>query len=144
MFFGKAAGRTSPVTAEARSPLNPGMRRFALAASAAALAACSAALANAGGTHGPGFRLADASAACRLESGSLVCRSLGVRAGLSLPGRGTPRAVSERVWWDASTPVLRRWSRGGIACRATGGALVCTNATGATVRVGSGQIAVAL
>lgn len=120
------------------------MRRIALAASAAALAACSAALAQAGGTHGSGFRLADASAACRPEGASLVCRSLGVRAGLSLPGRGTPSVATERIWWDASTPVLRRWSRGGIACRATGGALVCTNASGAAIRVGPRQIAVAM
>lgn len=120
------------------------MRRIALVTSAAALAACSAALASAGGNHGPGFRLPDASAACRVEGGALVCRSLGVRAGLSLPQRGTPRAVDERIWWDASTPVLRRWSRGGITCRATGGALVCGNASGATIRVGPAQIAVGL
>lgn len=120
------------------------MRRIALVLLAAALAAFGAAFAYAGGAHGRGFRLPDASAACRVESGTLVCRSLAVRAGLSLPARGAPRAVDGHIWWDASTPVLRRWSRGGVDCRATGGAIVCTNAGGATIRVGPRQIAVAL
>ncbi|MGZ4389402.1 MAG: hypothetical protein ACXVZL_08490 [Gaiellaceae bacterium] len=120
------------------------MRRIAPIAFAAALAVVGAAFAYAGGAHGPGFRLPDASAACRVERGTLVCRSLAVRAGLSLPAHATPRAVGGHIWWDASTPVLRRWSRDGVNCRATGGAIVCTNAVGATIRVGPRQIAVAL
>jgi hypothetical protein len=120
------------------------MRRIGLILVAAAVAAVATAFAYAGGAHGRGFRLPDASAACRVESGTLVCRSLGVRAGLSLPAHGTPRAVGGHIWWDASTPVLRRWSRGGVDCSATGGAILCTNAAGATIRVGPRQIAVAL
>lgn len=120
------------------------MRRIALVVFGAALVSCWTAFAAARGGRGPGFRLPDASAACRLERGTLVCRSLGVHEGLALPARGTPRAVGVRVWWDASTPVLHRWARDGVACRTSGGAILCTNATGATIRVGSRRIAVAL
>ncbi len=80
-----------------------------------------------------GFRLPDASAACRAQGPSVVCRSLGVRAGLALSGRSAPRTAREPIWWDASTPVLDEWSSGGVACRAAGGELVCVNGAGAGI-----------
>ncbi len=111
---------------------------------AVAVAAGFAAFAQAKGGHGRGFRLPDASAACRAEGGVLVCRSLGVRSGLALPARGAPRAVEAPVWWDASTPVLHTFSRDGVACRDAGARIVCRNASGATISLGAQQIAVAL
>ena len=111
---------------------------------AAGLAACSVAFAHAGRGPARGFRLPDASAACRVEAGTLVCRSLAVPRGLALPGRGTPRAVRAPIWWDASTPVLHRFVYEGVSCRIVGQALVCRNASGAAIEVGPRQISVAL
>jgi hypothetical protein len=119
------------------------MRRAVLLAFVLVVAAAGAAFARAGGGHAGSFRLADASAACRVEGAALVCRSLAAPAGLSLPARGAPRAAPEPGWWDASPPVLRHGSRGGISCRADGGAILCTNASGATISLGPHQIAVA-
>lgn len=119
------------------------MRRLLLPA-ALALAACSLAFARAGGGEPSAFRLADASAACRLERAQLVCRSLAVRPGLALAAHGGPRTVRAPIWWDASTPVLRRWSGDGISCRTSGDAIVCRNATGTTIALGPRQIAAAV
>jgi len=121
------------------------MRRLLLPVAAAALAACCTAFAHAGGGDpSAGFRLPDASAACRLQGGGLVCRSLAVRAGLALGSRGAPRTVAAPIWWDASTPVLDRWSRGGISCRLSGAAILCRNGSGTSISVGARQIAAAL
>jgi hypothetical protein len=97
-----------------------------------------------GGGQATAFRLPDASAACRLDGPRLVCANLGVRSGLALPARGTPRAVPARVWWDASTPVLHRWSRDAVTCRVVGAAIVCHNGSGAAITVSGAHIAVAL
>jgi hypothetical protein len=120
------------------------MRRTSLFATFAAVAVCSAAFAWPGGGGADGFRLPDASAACRVEGATLVCRSLGVRSGLALAGTGTPRAVDAPVWWDAGTPVLRHWSQNGIDCRAAGGSILCRNEQGASISLGPAQIAVGL
>jgi hypothetical protein len=120
------------------------MRRLLLVLPALALAASSLAFARAGGGAPEAFRLADASAACRTDGGALVCRSLGVGKGLELPAAGIPRAIDAPVWWDASTPVLHAFDRDGVACRVSGGAIVCHNAAGATIAVGPRQISVGL
>lgn len=120
------------------------MRRAALVLVLILVAALSAAFAWEGSPAPTGFRLADASAACRLQGEQLVCANLRVRSGLVLPGRGTPHAVGARVWWDASTPVLRRWKHGALNCDADGGAILCRNASGASISVGPARIAVAL
>jgi hypothetical protein len=52
--------------------------------------------------------------------------------------------VPAPVWWDASTPVLHRFSGDGIVCRTSVGAIVCRNATGATISLGPRQIAAAV
>jgi hypothetical protein len=120
------------------------MRRFSLPVLAVLAAACSAAFTWGGGQPPGGFRLADASAACRVQGARLVCANLTARSGLALPGRGGPRAVDARVWWDASTPVLRSWRHGALSCRADAGAIVCHNGTGAAISVGGAQLSVAL
>jgi hypothetical protein len=118
------------------------MRRLLLPA-AVALAACSLAFGRAGGGEPAAFRLPDASAACRADGARLVCRSLAVRRGLALGARGLPRTVAAPIWWDASTPVLRRWSRDGVSCRTSGAAIVCRNESGAAISLGPRQIAAA-
>jgi hypothetical protein len=97
-----------------------------------------------GGGPVTAFRLPDASAACRLDGVRLTCANLTVRSGLSLPAQGTPAAVPARVWWDASTPVLRHWSRNGLTCRADGETILCRNASGASISLDGSHIAVAL
>lgn len=92
-----------------------------------------------------GFRLQDASAACRLEGDAIVvCRSLAVRQGVALGRRGEPRAAREPIWWDAATPVRDEWQHAGIQCRATAGELVCVNEAGAAISAGPAGIAAAL
>jgi hypothetical protein len=113
------------------------MRRFSLPVLAVLAAACSAAFAWGGGHAATSFRLADASAACRVQGARLVCANLTARSGLSLPARGGPHAVD-------ATPVLKRWRHDGLTCRADTGAIVCHNATGAAISVGPAQLSVAL
>jgi hypothetical protein len=119
------------------------MRRVSILLALLAVAASTAAFAR-GGHAATSFRLADASAACRLDGTRLVCANLRVSSGLLLPGRGTPKAVPAHVWWDASTPVLRHWRRAGVTCNANGGAIRCHNESGASISVDGGHIAVAL
>jgi hypothetical protein len=119
------------------------MRRVGILICLVAVAACSAAFAH-GTPQTTSFRLPDASAACRLTGERLVCANLQVRAGLALPGRGTPRAVPAKVWWDASTPVLKQWAHGALTCRAAGAAILCVNANGASISVDGAHISVAL
>jgi hypothetical protein len=138
----RRAGCQYPETGSAAAPFYRRMRRLLFPA-AVALAACSLAF-HAGGGEPHAFRLPDASAACRVEGGQLVCRSLAVRRGIALAARGAPRTVPAPVWWDASTPVLHRFSGDGIVCRTSVGAIVCRNATGATISLGPRQIAAAV
>ena len=119
------------------------MRRVSIVVGLVVLAACCAAFAR-GGAPVTAFRLADAGAACRLTGERLVCSNLQVRAGLSLPASGTPRAVPAQVWWDAATPVLKRWTHGRLTCRVAAAAIVCHNASGASISVDGSHIAVAL
>ena len=108
------------------------------------VAAASGAAFTHGGAPPTTFRLPDASAACRLDGVRLTCANLSVRSGLALPTLGEPRAVPARVWWDASTPVLRHWSRNGLSCRTDTGTILCRNATGASISLDGAHIAVAL
>ena len=92
---------------------------------------------------GTSFRTADAGAACRVEGPALVCGSLGADRSLELRAGRTPRVVPELPWWDASTPVLRRFTHGGIACSLRRRAIVCRSGA-TTIRVDRGGFAVAL
>jgi hypothetical protein len=119
------------------------MRRPLLLLVALLAAAFGAALiAHAGAaTTSPEFRTPDAAAACRLERGMLVCSSLGSAGSVALQPRGTA-VVNRLPWWDASTPVLRRFRHGSISCRLSGPAIVCRNGNGA-IRVAADGFAVA-
>ena len=118
------------------------MRRIALVLALAVVAVSTAAFAYGGGRP-DAFRLADASAACRVDGSRVVCTGLGVHSGVALGGRGTPHAAPGRVWWDASTPVLHRFARGSVECSETGGSIECRNADGATITVAGDRIDVA-
>jgi hypothetical protein len=96
-----------------------------IAALAATLAAV--AIARAGAAGSAAFRTPDAGAACKVAGLSLVCSSLGSAGSIELRGKAGARVVIELPWWDASTPVLRSWHRGSIACRLAGGAILCRN-----------------
>jgi hypothetical protein len=119
------------------------MRRVSIVVGSIVLAACCAAFARGSG-QATAFRLPDAGAACRLAGERLVCTNLQVRAGLALPARGAPRTVPAQVWWDASTPVLKRWTHGDLTCSAAGPSIVCHNASGASLSIDAGHIAVGL
>jgi hypothetical protein len=95
------------------------------AALAATLAAVLIARAGAGGSAA--FRTPDAGAACKVAGLSLVCSSLGSPGSIELRGKAGARVVNQLPWWDVSTPVLRSWHRGAIACRLAGGAILCRN-----------------
>jgi len=73
------------------------------------------------------FRTPDAGAACKLEAQALVCQSLGSEGSLALRGAGQPTVVRRLPWWDASTPALKRWHHGGIACTLKSRSIVCRN-----------------
>jgi hypothetical protein len=109
-----------------------------------------AVVARAAGDDPPsGFRLPDASAACRMhhsgrEDATLVCRSLSVRTGVEISGRGSPRSATEPIWWDASTPVLERWHSKGVSCAVQGGQIACVNAAGNSISAGPPGIAASL
>jgi hypothetical protein len=120
------------------------MRRLILLSIALGVAAVAAALvarAHAG-PSGSSFRTPDAGAACRLETGGLVCSSLGSSGSVALPERGGAAVVDRLPWWDASTPVLGRWSHGELRCRLAGQAILCRNGSTA-VRVAADGFAVA-
>jgi len=108
------------------------------------LAAIAAALiAHAGSASAPAaFRTPDAGAACRAEGATLVCSSLASRQSVRLRGRGDAELVKRLVWWDASTPVLHRWSHGAVSCKLVSGAVICRNGNTA-IRVAGDGFAVA-
>jgi hypothetical protein len=119
------------------------MRRLAAAAALLGAAALAAAfVARAGSGSVTAFRTPDAGAACRVEAQALVCSSLASPGSVALRARAGAEVVSRLPWWDASTPVVRRWSRGGITCRLAGQALLCS-AGGTAVRVAGDGFAVA-
>lgn len=118
------------------------MRRLAVAAAVLVAALGAALAARAGAGSVTSFRTPDAGAACRLEAETLVCSSLGSPGSVALRSRAGAEVVRRLPWWDASTPVVRHWSRDGIACRLAGNALLCT-AGGNAVRVSGSGFAVA-
>lgn len=120
------------------------MRRLPVLLVAVLAAAFAAALiARAGSAAGPTtFRTPDAGAACRVTGTLLVCSSLGSPGSVALHAEAGARVVDALPWWDASTPVLRRWRHGAITCRAAGGAILCRNGTTA-IRVTAAGFAVA-
>jgi hypothetical protein len=117
------------------------MRRISLIVMLAGVVAVSAAFAFGGRSQPEGFRLADASAACRLQGMRLVCANLRARRGVALPARGEAKPVAARIWWDASTPVLGRWTRGGLSCRAAADVIFCRNASGTSIAVDPVRVA---
>jgi hypothetical protein len=119
------------------------MRRPLVLLVALVAAALAAALITRAGaaTTSPAFRTPDAAAACRLERGTLVCSSLGSVGSVALRPRGTA-LVRRLPWWDASTPVLRRFRHGSISCALSGAAIVCRHGV-AAVRVAADGFAVA-
>jgi hypothetical protein len=71
-----------------------------------------------------------------------VCSSLGSPGSIKLTAKDGAKVVDQLPWWDASTPVLHRWHRGGISCRLAGNAILCRNrSTG--IRVTAAGFAVA-
>lgn len=120
------------------------MRRLTVLLTAVLTAAFAAALIAHAGAASPsaGFRSPDAGAACKLESGALVCSSLGSPGSVALSARGAS-VVSRLPWWDASVPVLRVWRRGGISCRLAGGAILCRSGHTALRVTGAGFAVVA-
>ena len=92
-------------------------------------------------TPSNGFRTPDAGAACKLEKAVLVCSSLASPGSVALRAHGLPAVVRQLPWWDASTPVLHRFSHAGISCRLAGTAILCRGA-GAAVRVSRAGFAV--
>jgi hypothetical protein len=71
------------------------------------------------------FRTPDAGAACRAEGPALVCSTLRSTTSVRL---GRKAEIVDRLpWWDASTPVRRRWRHGSLSCRLLGQALLCSN-----------------
>jgi len=97
-------------------------------AALAATAAAAAFFARAGAAGDvTSFRTPDASAACRLEARRLVCSSLGSSGSVALRSMGAPTVVQRLPWWDASTPVLRSWRHGRLACTLRGKTILCRN-----------------
>ncbi len=88
------------------------------------------------------FRTPDASAACRAEGPAIVCSTLASEQSVRLRGEGGAELVKRLPWWDASTPVLRRWSHGTLSCKLVSGAVICRNGKSA-VRIAGDGFAVA-
>lgn len=108
-----------------------------LAAAAAAL------IAHAGHASAPAaFRTPDAGAACRAEGTAIVCSTLASAESVRLRGLGGAELVKRLPWWDASTPVLRRWSHGTVSCALVHGAVICRNGRSA-IRAASDGFSVA-
>jgi hypothetical protein len=91
-------------------------------------------IARAGSRGATEFRTPDAGAACRLSPRALICSSLGSTGSVALRRTAGARVVTTLPWWDAATPVVRRFRSGRISCRLSGDAIVCRNAT-AAIRV---------
>lgn len=110
---------------------------FVLAAVVAAL------IAHASRASAPAaFRTPDAGAACRAEGAAIVCSTLASSQSVRLRDRGGVQLVKRLPWWDASTPVLHRWSHGTVACTLVRSAVICRNGTSA-IRVATDGFAVA-
>jgi hypothetical protein len=107
-----------------------------------ALGLAAAMIARAGSTDSHAFRTPDAGAACRLAGTTLVCSSLGSEGSVALRPHGRARIVTRLPWWDAGTPVLRRWSRHGVSCSLSGRAIIC-RAGATTIRVDAQGFALA-
>ena len=88
------------------------------------------------------FRTPDAGAACRAEGPAIVCSTLASEQSVRLRGQGGAELVKRLPWWDASTPVLHRWSHGTVSCTLVSGAVICRNGKSA-VRVAGDGFAVA-
>jgi hypothetical protein len=116
------------------------MRRALIAAVCALAASSAGAIYAHAGEAGAAasFRTPDARAACRASGATLVCSSLGTTQSLALRAHGSPAVVRPLPWWDASTPVLDRWSRGPVSCRLAGHAIVCRNGASAFAVDGGG------
>jgi hypothetical protein len=84
------------------------------------------------------FRTPDAGAACKLEKEALVCSSLESTGAVRLRAVGSPTVVHRLPWWDASTPVLRRWRHGAISCRLDENTILCHTAKAAVLVSGRG------
>jgi hypothetical protein len=106
------------------------MRRLLVLAAAALMVTLAAALYARTSAAGAStrFRTPDAGAACRLEGAALVCSSIGSPASVALRAHGLPTPRRELPWWDAGTPVLQTFHRGGISCRLAGAAITCRGA----------------
>jgi hypothetical protein len=98
----------------------------------------SALIARAHSSGATAFRTPDAAAACRLTRDALVCSSLGSSGSVALRRTAGARVVTTLPWWDAATPVVRRFRSGRISCRLSGEAIVCRNGTAAIRVDGSG------
>jgi hypothetical protein len=117
------------------------MRRTRVILGLAVAASVLAVVARAAGNEPPGgFRLPDASAACRVHGDVLVCRTLRVRTGVGLSARGSPRGAVESIWWDAGTPVLHRWRHAGVSCAERRGRIACVNVAGKSITLGPAGI----
>jgi len=88
------------------------------------------------------FRTPDAGAACRAEGTAIVCSTLASPESVRLAGRSGAQLVKRLPWWDASTPVLHRWSHGTLSCTLVDGAAICRNGKTA-IRVASDGFSVA-
>jgi hypothetical protein len=108
------------------------------------LAAIAAALiAHAGHASAPAaFRTPDAGAACRAQGTAIVCSTLASPQSVRLRDRGGVQLVRRLPWWDGSTPVLHRWSRGALSCTLVHGAVICRNG-GTAIRVAADGLSVA-
>lgn len=88
------------------------------------------------------FRLADGTAACRIDAGVLFCRTRSFGSAVRLARTGTVVVVEAPLAWNRRTPVLRKtWRRGGITCTAAA-RFRCTNRSGTLLVVGGSAVAV--
>ena len=120
------------------------MRRLLVLLVAVLAAAFAAALIARAGSAAPStqFRTPDAGAACKLEGAALLCSSLGSPGSVKLRRTGASTVVTTLPWWDASTPVLHRWSHGPVSCSLVRAAILCRN-SGTAIRVAGSGFAVA-
>lgn len=88
------------------------------------------------------FRLADGTAACRIEGGVLSCRTRSFGSAVRLAPTGTVVVVEAPLEWSLRTPVLRKaWRWGGITCAAAV-TFRCTNRSGTLLVLGGTAVAV--
>jgi hypothetical protein len=107
------------------------------------VALAAALIARAGSASSPvAFRTPDAGAACRARGEAIVCSTLASRQSARLRANGGAELVQRLPWWDASTPVLRRWRHGTLTCTLVRSALICGNGR-TSIRVAADGLAVA-